>query len=72
MREDIANDHRIFDGGDHLQLAATRPAVFDADIENAFEEAGPPQPRRCFMCAVGRMIAGFLRWAPHQHGQALQ
>ena len=39
MGEDSDNHRRIFDCGDDLQGATALWAVFDADIEDAFEQA---------------------------------
>ncbi|MDB5904193.1 MAG: hypothetical protein JWM26_3071 [Betaproteobacteria bacterium] len=68
MREDSDNHRRLFDGGDNLEVAATLRAVFEVDIEHALEQPRPVHARRCFMCGVGRVIAGFLRWARHDRG----
>jgi hypothetical protein len=43
--EDSDNHRGIFDGGDDRQRAATVLAVFDIDIEDPFEQAGPTQAR---------------------------
>jgi hypothetical protein len=37
MHEDLGDHSGIFDGGDNPQGAATLRAVFDIDVEDAFE-----------------------------------
>lgn len=64
MREYPDNHRRLLDGGDDLELAATLRAVFEVDIEHAFEQARPAHARRC-MCVLLGVIAWFLRWARH-------
>ena len=68
MREYPDDYRRLFDGGDNLEVAATLRAVFEVDIEHALEQPRPVHARRCFMRVVGRIIAGFLRWARHDRG----
>ena len=68
MREDPDNHGGLLDGSDDLQVAATLRAVFEVDIEHAFEQPRPAHARRCFMRVVGRIIDGFLRWARHDRG----
>ena len=58
MREDLDHHRRLFDGGDHLEVAATGRAVFEVDIEHALPATAlEPHARRYFMRAVGRIIA---------------
>ena len=68
MREDPDNHGGLFDGGDNLKVAATPRAVFEVDIEDALEQPRPAHARRYFMRVVGRIIAGFVRWARHDRG----
>ena len=46
MGEDSDDHGRLFDGSDDLQGAAARWAVFEVDLEDAFEQARPTQARR--------------------------
>jgi hypothetical protein len=46
MSKDFDNHRRIFDCGHALQAAAAVRAVFDVDVEDPFEQAGPTQARR--------------------------
>jgi len=41
MREDLVDDHRIFDAGNHLSRAAAGAARLHIDIEQPFEPLGP-------------------------------
>jgi len=41
MAEDFDNHRQIFNRGDDLQNAAAVGAVFDIDVEDAFEQSGP-------------------------------
>ncbi len=56
MRENLGNHRRIFDRGDALQAAAALRAVFNIDIEYAFEQARPTHTRRG--ATRGRVIGG--------------
>jgi len=45
MGKDLGNDHGIFEGGDALQSTASPRALFDVEIECAFEQARPTHAR---------------------------
>ena len=63
MREDPDDHRQLLDGGDDLHVAATLRAVFEVQVEHALEQARPAYARRHAVRVVGRIIAGFLRWA---------
>ena len=75
MAEDLDDHRRIFNRGDDLQGAAAVGAVFDADVEDPFEQPGPAHARpaleRPRLRSRGRALpeperfyCATWRWAP--------
>jgi hypothetical protein len=64
MSEDAHDHRRILDGGDDLQGAAAVRAVFDVEIEDAFEQPGPTHARRRAVCVhvIGCVHGAILGW----------
>ena len=61
VREDPDNHRGFLDGGDDLECAPALRAVFQVDVEHAFEQLRPTHPRRVAVRVLVHRCAVLLR-----------